>query len=62
MTPMITAIKPEERSKGLNDQRCWHVGYQFCGVSATTTVYANEEAEARAKAVDQLRMRALKIA
>src|SRR5512132_4064716 len=36
--------------------------YQFCGLSAEITVYAENEAEARAKAVDQLRLRGLKVA
>jgi hypothetical protein len=43
-------------------QCCWHVRYQFCGLSAEITVYAEKEDEARAKAVDQLRSRGLKVA
>jgi hypothetical protein len=27
----------------VNDLRCWHVHYRFCGVSAEITVYANDE-------------------
>jgi hypothetical protein len=37
------------------------VQYQFCGLTAALTVYADDEAEARAKAVDQLRRRGLKV-
>ena len=63
MPPVITSIKPELRSKGLDRRQCcWHVSYQFCGLSAEITVYAENEAEARAKAVDQLRLRGLKVA
>jgi hypothetical protein len=43
-------------------QCCWHVGYQFCGLSAEIAVYAENEVEARAKAVSQLRRRGLKVA
>ncbi len=42
--------------------QCWHVGYQFCGISAEITVYAADALEARGKAVDELRMRGLKVA
>jgi hypothetical protein len=38
--PVITAIRPAVRSKGLNDLRCWHVGYQLCDLTAEVTVYA----------------------
>ena len=32
--PIITGFKPELRSKGLDRLRCcWHVQYQFCGLS-----------------------------
>ena len=62
MTAVITAVRLERRSKGLNDLRCWHVRYRFCGVSAEITVYAHDETEARAKAVNQLCKRGLKIA
>ena len=58
MRPVITSIKAELRSR----QCCWHVSYQFCGLSAENTVYVENEAEARAKAVDQLRLRGLKVA
>jgi hypothetical protein len=35
MLPVITSIKPELRSKGLDRRRCcWHVSYQFCDLSA----------------------------
>jgi hypothetical protein len=57
--PVITAIKPERRSKGLDDLRCWHVAYRFCGLTAEIIVYAQDDAEARAKAVQQLRVRGL---
>ena len=63
MIPMIDGVRPELRSKGLDRlQCCWHVRYQFCGLSAEITVYAENEAEARAKAVDELRLRGLKVA
>jgi hypothetical protein len=63
MMPIIVGIRPEGRSKGLDRlQCCWHVRYQFCGLSAEITVYAENEAEARAKAIDQLRLRGLKVA
>ena len=62
MPPVITSIKPELRSKGLDRRRCcWHVSYRFCGLSAEIPVYAENEAETRAKAVDQLRLRGLKV-
>jgi hypothetical protein len=51
------------KSKGVDRARCcWHVGYEFCGLNAEIAVYANDEAEARNKAVEQLRNRGLKIA
>src|SRR5207237_1328858 len=57
MPPVITPIKPELRSKGLGRRQwCWLVSYQFCGLSAEIAVYAENEAEARAKAVDQLHL------
>jgi hypothetical protein len=63
MPPLITSIKPDLRSKGLDRRQCcWHVGYQFCDLSAEIIVYAENEADARAKAVDQLRLRGLKVA
>jgi hypothetical protein len=63
MMPAIDSVRPEVRSEGLDHLRCsWHVGYQFCGMSAEITVHAENEADARAKAVDQLRMRGLRIA
>ena len=40
----------------------WHVCYQFCDLSAEITVYAENEVDARAKAIDQLRRRGLKVA
>ena len=62
-SPIILGVKPELRSKGLDRLRCcWHVGYQFCGLSAEIIVYAESEAHAQAKAVDQLRRRGLKLA
>jgi hypothetical protein len=61
MLPVTTSIKHEPRSKGLHDLRCWHVGYHLCGLPAEVTVYAENEANARAKAVDQLRLRGLKV-
>jgi hypothetical protein len=49
--------------KGLDRRQCfWHVSYQFCDLSAEITVCAESEADARAKAVDQLRRRGLKVA
>ncbi len=61
--PVIIGIRPEKRSKGLDRlQCCWHVSYQFCSLSAEIAVYAENEAQARAKAVDQLRLRGLKVA
>jgi hypothetical protein len=62
MTAVITHIKHELSSKQIHDPRCWHVLYQFCGLSAEITVYAENEADARAKAADQLRRRGLKLA
>jgi hypothetical protein len=62
MMAVITAVRLERRSKGVNDLRCWHVNYRFCGVSAETTVYAHDKAEARAMALNQLRRRGLKVA
>jgi hypothetical protein len=63
MTPAITAIKPEAHSKGLDRARCcWHVGYEFCGLNAEIAVYANDEAGARSRAVEELRNRGLRIA
>ena len=59
--PVITAIRSEERSKARHDLRSWHVEYKFCGLTAEVTVYAKDEAEARAKAVDQLRARGLRV-
>ncbi len=61
MMPVIIAVKPEGRSKGLDELQCWHVGYQFCGVSAEITVHAKDAAEARANAVSELRVRGLKV-
>ena len=40
----------------------WHVCYQFCDLSAEITVYAENEVDARAMAIDQLRRRGLKVA
>jgi hypothetical protein len=34
VTAVITAVRLERRSKGVNDLRCWPVHYRFCGVSA----------------------------
>jgi len=63
MMPVITEVKPGLQSEGLDGLRCcWHVRYQFCGLSPEITVYAENEAAARAKAVDQLRKRGLKVA
>ena len=62
-SPIVLEVKPELRSKGLDRLRCcWHVRFQFCGLSAEIAVTAENEAEARAKAVDQLRRRGLKLA
>ena len=63
MMPVIDGIRLEGRSKELDRLRCcWHVRYQFCGLMAEVAVYAENEAEARAKAVEQLRQRGLKVA
>jgi hypothetical protein len=63
MIPVITGIRSELRGKRADRlQRCWHVRYQLCGLSAEITVYAETEAEARAKAADELRLRGLKVA
>jgi hypothetical protein len=62
MMAVIDGVRLERRSKGANDLRCWHVNYRFCGVSAETTVYAHDKAEARAKAPNRLRKRGLKVA
>jgi len=60
--PFIVGIRPEKRSKGLDRlQCCWHVLYQFCGLSAEIIVHAQSEAEARVNAVDELRARGLKV-
>ena len=60
---MPPSIKPELRSKGLDRRQCCcHVSYRFCDLSAEITVYAENETEARAKAVDRLRLRGLKVA
>jgi hypothetical protein len=62
MPPVITSIKSELRSKGLDRRQCcWHVSHQFCDLSAEITVYAENEADARAQAVRQLRRRGLKV-
>jgi hypothetical protein len=63
MMPAIDCIRSEPRSKVIDRLRqAWHVRYQFCGLSAEITVQAENEAEARAKATDQLRRRGLKLA
>jgi hypothetical protein len=63
MMAAIDRVRPETHSKGLDRLRCiWHVGYRFCGLTAQITVHAENEAAARAKAVDQLRRRGLKVA
>jgi hypothetical protein len=62
MMPVINGVRLERRSKGIKDLRCWHVSYQFCGVSAETTVYAHNKAGARVMALKQLRRRGLKVA
>ena len=59
--PVTIALRPEERSQGLNNLRSWHVGYQLCDLKAEITVYAKDEVEARAKAVEQLRVRGLRV-
>lgn len=63
MTALIVNARPELRSKGLDrPDACWHVRYRFCDLSAEIIVYAGDEADARVKAVDQLRRRGLKLA
>jgi hypothetical protein len=60
---IITGVRPELRSRGLDRlQSCWHVRYQFCGLSAEIIVYAENGKKARAKAFNQLRLRGLRIA
>jgi hypothetical protein len=50
--PFIVGIRPEKRSKGLDSLRCcWHVLYQFCGLSAEIIVHAQNKADARVMAV-----------
>jgi hypothetical protein len=54
---VITSVKPELRSKGLDRRQCcWHVSYRFCGLSAEIIVSAANEAEARAKALRCLKV------
>jgi hypothetical protein len=60
MIPVITGTRREPRSNSAD--HCWHVCYQFCDLSAEITVYAENEVDARAKAIDQLRRRGLKVA
>jgi hypothetical protein len=60
MMPTIVSVRPELRSHP--PRRSWHVRYQFCDLSAEITVYAENEADAQAKAADQLRLRGLKLA
>jgi hypothetical protein len=63
MSPIIISVRPESRSRGVGRLRCcWHVLYQFCDLPAEIIVYAENEAAARAKAIDQLRQRGLKVA
>jgi hypothetical protein len=62
MMAVITTVRLERRSKGVNDLLCWHVNYRLCGVSAETVVYAHNKGEARAKALNQLRRCGLKVA
>jgi hypothetical protein len=63
MLPVIDGVRPEPRSEVIDHvRRARHVRYQFCGLSAEITVQAENEAEARAKAADQLRRRGLKFA
>jgi len=63
MSPVIVGVRLETRSRGLDRLKCcWHVLYRVCGLTAEVTVYAANEADARAKAADQLRRRGLKLA
>jgi hypothetical protein len=63
MVPVIEDIRPELRSNGLDRRQCcWYVRYRFCDLSAEIALYAENEADARARAVDQLRRRGLKVA
>jgi hypothetical protein len=59
MMPAIDDVRLEVRSKGL--ERCWHVRYHFCGLSAEIAVHAVNEDEACARALDELRQRGLKV-
>jgi hypothetical protein len=60
MTPAIKTARPVPQSTS-DGAQLWHVNYEFCEISATITVYAKDEAEARAKAANDLRMRGLKM-
>jgi hypothetical protein len=61
--PVIIAVRPQLRAEADRSQRfCWHVSYQFCNLPAEITVRAENADEARAKAVEQLRLRGLKVA
>jgi hypothetical protein len=63
MRPFIDGVRPEKRFERLDRlRRSWQVAYQFCGLSAQITVQAENEADALAKAADELRMRDLKVA
>jgi hypothetical protein len=42
MMPVMSAL-----DRNCSAGRCWHVGYQFCDLSAEITVYAEDEADAR---------------
>jgi hypothetical protein len=56
------SMDQKKRGKFMIACNCYcHVSYQFCGLSADI-VHARDEAEARTKAVDQLRARGLKVA
>ena len=56
MVPVIEDFRPELRFNGLDRRQCyWHVRYRFCDLSAEIAVYAENEAQARAQAVRQLR-------
>jgi hypothetical protein len=60
--PVIGGVKLETEVERLGRvQRSWRVTYQFCGLLAEIAITAENEAEARAKAIHQLRQRGLKV-
>jgi hypothetical protein len=60
--PVITGVWPQKQRAASNELSCWRIDYRFCGVTAQIRLYAQNEPEARAKAVNELRVRGLKVA